>query len=83
MRDTCSVCGAPAASAAELLAHLRRAHRDASPEADLAMNPEAGTPGLVCGLCGRRFPTPTALARHNLGPHPPTRAVRRGGPLPG
>ncbi len=83
MRQTCSVCGAPLPSEADLIEHMQTAHRDAPPDADLAMNPEAGTPGFVCALCGRRFPTPAALARHNLSPHSPSRTPRRSGPLPG
>lgn len=69
MAEECADCGASFASAAELSLHMRRAHAGGDPKASLAMNPESRTLGLVCGLCGERFMSRDALARHNLGPH--------------
>jgi hypothetical protein len=78
MSETCAICGAPEASAAALVEHMRIAHAHDDPAKDVEMNPESRTPGLVCALCGRRFATPMALADHNLQPH----AFARGGRQP-
>jgi hypothetical protein len=77
MTEVCSICGAPEASAAELVVHMRDLHKDASPAADVELNPEAHTSGFVCALCARRFQTPQALAAHNLNPHPEVPRVPR------
>jgi Zinc finger, C2H2 type len=69
MTEVCTICGAPAATASELVVHMREAHKDANPASDVELNPEAHTMGFLCGMCGRRFPTPQALAAHNLRPH--------------
>jgi Zinc finger, C2H2 type len=63
------MCGAPFASAAELVDHMKTVHKDADPTSDVEMNPEAHTSGFLCGLCGRRFATAEDLADHNLHPH--------------
>ena len=72
MAEECPDCGASFASSAGLVDHMKRAHTGGDPQASLAMNPEAGRAGLVCGLCGARFRTPQELARHNVTPHGPT-----------
>ncbi|MCI4343220.1 MAG: C2H2-type zinc finger protein [Thermoplasmata archaeon] len=82
MSETCTICGAPFATPSELVAHRRARHKDAAASADLEMNPEAHTPGLLCALCGRRFASPQALAAHNLQPHPQLGRLRRPSPLP-
>jgi hypothetical protein len=69
MSEVCKICAAPLASAAELVDHMKTAHKDVDPAADVELNPEAHTSGFLCGLCGRRFPTSEALAKHNLQPH--------------
>jgi hypothetical protein len=69
MTEVCAICGAPCATAAELIVHQKEAHPNADPAADVEMNPEAHTAGFLCAMCGRRFPTPQALAAHNLHPH--------------
>ncbi|HTX63555.1 MAG TPA: C2H2-type zinc finger protein [Acidimicrobiales bacterium] len=79
MSETCAICGAPKATAEELVEHMNTAHKNEDPASDVEMNPETHTPGYVCALCGHRFPTPAALARHNLQPHPPPE-VRRSEP---
>jgi Zinc finger, C2H2 type len=68
MTEVCTICAAPFASAAELVDHMKSAHKDVDPASDLEMNPEAHTSGYLCGLCGRRYPTAEALAEHNLRP---------------
>jgi hypothetical protein len=78
MSEICAICGAPEASPATLVEHMRTAHAHDDPAKDVEMNPESHTPGLVCALCGRRFATPAALANHNLQPH----AIPRGGRVP-
>jgi hypothetical protein len=81
MTEMCGTCGATFGSPADLMAHLSSAHQNDAPGADLAMNPEARTPGFVCGMCGRRFPTPETLASHSLRPHSTSpRAVARRNP---
>ena len=79
MPEECAYCGASQASKSDLVDHIRRAHGGGSPAASLATNPEAETVGLVCALCGRRFPDKESLARHNVTPH--YRSNRR--PVPG
>jgi len=75
MSATCPICGAPEASPASLVEHLRVAHPSTDLAADIDQNPEAHTPGVVCAHCGRRFRSPRELARHNLGPEPRERRV--------
>jgi uncharacterized C2H2 Zn-finger protein len=67
--EECADCGATFANPAELVAHVKKAHGTINPAESLAMNPESHTPGLVCALCGIRFPNREALARHSLRPH--------------
>ncbi len=69
MSETCGTCGAPLGNAAELVEHAKTAHKGENPSASLEMNPEAHRAGLVCALCGGRFPNAHALAEHNLHPH--------------
>jgi C2H2 type zinc finger protein len=69
MSEMCAICGASSPSAADLLVHQRTVHKNADPTSSIEMNPEAHIPGLLCAMCGRRFPTAVALARHNLHPH--------------
>jgi C2H2-type zinc finger len=76
MSETCTICGESFGSAADLLAHMKAAHKDADPSSDLETNPEAHTIGFPCALCGRRFPTAQALAAHNLEPHSMDRPFR-------
>jgi uncharacterized C2H2 Zn-finger protein len=72
MAESCGYCGASFGGPADLVAHVNRTHRGGREEASLAMNPESRRPGVVCGLCGRRFPRPKSLMRHLLSPdaHP-------------
>jgi hypothetical protein len=81
MSEICSICGAPAGNVADLVTHMREAHKDDAPGSSVEMNPEAHRPGLVCALCGRRFPNARALAEHNLRPHLPA-VDRRPAPNP-
>lgn len=69
MSETCGTCGAPLGNAVDLVEHTKTAHKDQKPTASLEMNPEAHRAGLVCALCGHRFPNARALAEHNLHPH--------------
>jgi C2H2-type zinc finger/Zinc finger, C2H2 type len=78
MSEICTICGASFGSPADLMAHTKTDHKDVDPASDMEMNPEAHIPGLLCGMCGRRFPTAEALARHNLEPHSIGRPTRRG-----
>jgi len=66
MSESCSECGAPFGSPHALLDHTRSAHRAPDPTASFNRNPEAHLAGLVCALCGKRFPSPAALTVHNL-----------------
>jgi Zinc finger, C2H2 type/C2H2-type zinc finger len=77
MAETCTICGAPFGSISELVLHMNSSHKDAPASADLEFNPEARQEGLLCALCGQRFPTRQALAMHNLQPHPPLGKLRR------
>jgi hypothetical protein len=77
MPEICTICGAPCASEPELVVHMKEAHKDADPAADVELNPEAHTRGFPCALCGQRFPTPQALAAHNLQPHSPESSAHR------
>lgn len=69
MAELCADCGGTFASAADLVAHVKKAHGSIRPDESMAMNPESANPGLVCALCGVRFPTRESLARHNVRPH--------------
>ena len=69
MAEECPDCGASFASAAELVGHMNEAHAGGNAKESLSMNPESHIQGLLCALCGRRFESREALARHNLGPH--------------
>lgn len=82
MSETCTICGAPFANPSELVIHRRTRHKDVDASADLEMNPEAHTAGLLCALCGRRFASPPALAAHNLQPHPQLGRLRPSRPVP-
>ena len=84
MSELCAMCGLSFGSHADLVIHYRGKHRDDDETTSLATNPEAHRPGLVCTLCGRRFPSPEALAGHSMGPHPARRPDRRrvGRPAP-
>jgi Zinc finger, C2H2 type len=73
MAEECADCGASFGSASDLMVHMRTAHSGGDAAASLSMNPESHRAGLVCGLCGERFRTRAALARHNELPHPPQR----------
>jgi hypothetical protein len=74
MAEMCAGCAGSFATPADLVLHVKKAHSGGDPRASLSMNPESSTPGVVCALCGRRFASPRALARHALSPHP--RAIR-------
>ena len=78
MSELCSHCGGSFASPAELVTHMRKAHRSNDPAETLAQNPASHTPGVTCALCGRTFPTADLLAAHALRPH--GRAQRFGRP---
>ncbi len=67
----------------DLVEHMNREHAHDDPTLSVEQNPEAHTAGVVCALCGRRFPTGRALAEHNLRPHPPEREYRRVGYVTG
>jgi hypothetical protein len=82
MSEACAICGAPQGSPESLIQHMKTAHKHDDPASDVEMNPEAHTPGLVCALCGQRFPTPATLQSHNLRPHPPRKAIRQPDPSP-
>ena len=82
MSEACTICAASFGSPADLMAHRRTAHKNADPSADVEMNPEAHTPGLLCALCGERFLTAQGLADHNLRPHRPSRPARGRRPTP-
>ena len=69
MAEICPDCAGSFPDPADLVYHLRKAHAGGDPKESLSINPESRRPGLVCALCGRRFPTPGALARHALSPH--------------
>jgi hypothetical protein len=76
--EVCPDCGGSFSSPAELVIHIKSAHSGVNPKETLAMNPEAHRRGLVCALCGLRFPNRESLARHNLSPHYRTnRSIRR------
>ncbi|HTW77742.1 MAG TPA: C2H2-type zinc finger protein [Thermoplasmata archaeon] len=79
MSEECAECGAYFATPADLMAHVRDQHRDAATNRaeSLGMNPESHRAGLVCALCGMRFSSAAALARHNAVPH---RSERRFAP---
>jgi Zinc finger, C2H2 type len=79
--EECADCGAYFASASDLMEHVREKHPGGDPAASLAQNPESHKAGFVCGLCGMRFRTPAALAKHNEQPHASTPA-RRPTPAP-
>lgn len=70
MSETCEHCGAPFGSPVSLVEHLQSAHAQDESASSIDWNPEEHTPGLVCALCGHRFPTAKALSQHNLRPHP-------------
>jgi hypothetical protein len=69
MAEECAQCGAYFGSPGDLMVHVRTAHKRPDPQASLNTNPESHIPGLVCALCGQRFPTPEALSHHGLRPH--------------
>lgn len=69
MGETCTTCGAVCGSLPDLLEHVAVAHKDDDPTRSVEQNPEAHTSGVLCMLCGRRFPNAQALANHNLSPH--------------
>jgi hypothetical protein len=69
MAQECADCGATFGSPAELVEHMNTVHGGGDAEASLEMNPEASRAGVMCALCGKRFATGRALARHNLQPH--------------
>jgi hypothetical protein len=77
MSELCTICGAEYGSASDLMVHVKTDHKDIDPASDVEMNPEAHTWGYLCGLCGKRFSTPQALAEHNLHPHAARRPLRR------
>jgi len=82
MSETCTICGMPLGTPSALVEHLAAAHKYDDPTSSVERNPEAHAPGVVCALCGRRFPTARALAEHNLHPHPRPRGSPRSGPAP-
>ena len=82
MSEMCAICGAPESSPTSLVEHMRTAHKHDDPASSIEMNPEAHTTGLVCALCGHRFPTAAALRDHNLGPHPESGEERGSDPIP-
>jgi hypothetical protein len=69
MAEECADCGASFGSASELAIHMKESHSGGDAKASMGMNPESATPGLVCALCGQRFSSREALARHNILPH--------------
>jgi len=73
MAEECAACGASFGSPTDLVAHMQKKHKDHTDNETLAMNPESERPGMVCALCGRRFWSEDALARHNMTPHPRAR----------
>ena len=82
MAEECSECGQSFGSPAELIAHQKKGHVHAGPEARDTLNPHETTPYLECALCGARFRTREELARHDLAPHSVlNRAKQR--PVPG
>jgi hypothetical protein len=83
MSETCTMCGKPLGSAADLVEHMAAVHKHDDPTSSVEMNPEAHAPGVVCALCGRRFPNAKALAEHNLRPHPRQPGTPWSGPTPG
>jgi Zinc finger, C2H2 type len=78
--ESCPDCGVSLGSPAELVAHVKTVHGGVNPEETLAMNPESLRRGLVCALCGLRFPNREAIARHNLSPHYRTNSSIRRSP---
>jgi uncharacterized C2H2 Zn-finger protein len=83
MSDVCPECAAPFASAADLIAHIRSAHRvDGANGAD-APRAAPGSPVLRCALCGARFSQPESLAVHNGEPHRAARPRSRPFGAPG
>lgn len=82
MSETCAMCGVSKGSKAALVEHVRTAHQHDDPASSIEVNPEAHAPGLVCALCGLRFPTARSLLDHNLKPHPKPRENRWHGPSP-
>jgi C2H2-type zinc finger protein/C2H2 type zinc finger protein len=81
MSEECPQCGVTFASPPDLLAHVRKEHRQPNPAASLARNPASQTPGVTCALCGRTFATPEALAEHDLVPHRLGRRFGRSVPM--
>jgi Zinc finger, C2H2 type len=73
MAELCASCGGYFASPADLMTHIKKAHRWEDPRVSLAQNPASRTPGVTCGLCGLTFSTPERLASHALRPHPRSR----------
>ncbi len=73
MSEECAECGAYFATPGDLMVHVREAHTNPTEnrQETLDMNPESHRAGLVCALCGMRFSSPAALARHNSVPHRP------------
>ena len=75
MSEMCSYCQQSFGSASDLVVHVKSRHRHEDPASTIETNPEAHTPGYVCTLCGRRYPTPEALAAHDRRPHPRPRST--------
>jgi uncharacterized Zn-finger protein len=83
MAEICADCAGSFASPTALLEHVRKVHAGGDSRSSFAMNPESRLPGVVCALCGKRYLTPAALARHGLTPHGRVhRATVRGVPTP-
>ena len=69
MAEVCYQCARSFGGPADLVEHVKKAHPARDSYDSLTLNPEASLPGVVCALCGRRYLTPAALARHALGPY--------------
>jgi uncharacterized C2H2 Zn-finger protein len=71
MAEMCSECGSEFGSAADLVLHMKEAHKAGTVQAPAPEPEESPQQDLACPFCGEVFHNGEDLAVHNREMHPP------------